>query len=73
MEEKEEKREIHEMTAVILVLAYDTEDAAEQAGKQVVIDDLLEGPVKSDWSHLDDPQPTIDRITREIKRRERYH
>jgi len=36
-----------------------------------VINDLLEESVVSDWSHLDNPQPTIDRLTRQIKQREK--
>lgn len=68
---EEEREQIYEMTAVILALGYSTEDARERANRQVVIDDMLEEPVLSDWSHLDDPQPTIDRLAREIKQRER--
>jgi len=71
MEDKEEIEEIYELTAQILVLGYSPEDARERADRQVVINDLLEEPVVSDWSHLHDPQPTINRLTRQIKQRER--
>jgi len=70
---EEEKEQIYEMTAVILALGYSPEDAKERVNSQVVIDDLLEEPVLTDWSQLEEPQRqrTIDRLTREIKRRER--
>jgi len=71
---EDEKEEIYELTAQILVLGYSPEDARERANRQVVIDDLLGGPVLLDWSHRSgpiDPQQTIDRLTRKIKQRER--
>jgi hypothetical protein len=74
---EEEKEEIYETTLQVLNLGYNLEDAKERLGNMVLINDLLEEPVKSDWSHLDDKifpkhkQNTIDRLTREIKRRER--
>jgi len=77
MEDKEEIEEIYELTAQILVLGYSPEDARERAERQVVINDMLEEPVVTDWSHLDDKifpkhkQNTIDRLTREINKRER--
>lgn len=65
----EEKEQIYELRAEILVLGYSPEDAKERAEKMVFINDLLDGPYLTDWSHLDEPyrQQTIDRITREIK------
>lgn len=70
----EEKEEIYTTTVQVLNLGYSVEDAKERLDKQVVVNDLLEEPVKTDWTHLKSPtfrQSTIDRITRQIKRRER--
>ena len=70
----DETEQIYEMTAQILVLGYSPEDAKERAGKQVVIDGVLEGPTVCDWSHLTYPgskERTIRDITRQIKNRER--
>jgi len=70
---EEEKEEIYETTVQVLNLGYSVENAKERLGNMVVINDLLEEPVKSDWSHLKEPrrQLLIDRLTREIKQRER--
>lgn len=74
---EEEKEEIYETTVQVLHLGYGLEDAKERLGNMVVINDTMEETVKSDWSHLDDKifpnhkQNTIDRLTSEIKRRER--
>jgi len=77
------EKQIYELTAEILVLAYSPEDAKETAHKQVFINDLLEEPKLTDWSHLSEPnryfpqtpedreklkQATIARITRDIQR-----
>ena len=69
-----ETEQIYEMTPKILVLGYSPEDAQERAGKQVVIDEVLEEPTVTDWSHLTFPgsrERTIRDITRQIKNRER--
>lgn len=71
IEDMEKVEEIYEMTAQILVLGYSPEDASERVEGQVVINEVLKEPVVSDWSHLGNPQPTIDRITRQINQRER--
>lgn len=70
---EEEKEEIYETTVQVLNLGYGLEDAKERLGNMVLINDVIEEPVKSGWSHLKEPrrQRTIDKITREIKRRER--
>ena len=70
MEETEEE-EIYELTAQILVLGYNSENAEERARKQIVINDLLEKPVKSNWSHLKGDDDLIKKsLAREIRRRE---
>ncbi len=74
---EEEKEEIYKTTVQVLNLGYDLKDAKERLGNMVLINDQLEEPVESDWSHLDDKifpkhkQNTIDKLTRQIKRRER--
>jgi len=69
--------EIYELTAEILVLGWNAEEAKERARRTVFINEVLEGPVPADWSHLDDSPEykklTIKRITRSIQRRERKH
>jgi len=70
----EEKEEIYETTVQVLNLGYSVEDARERLGKQVLVNDMLEEPVKSDWSHLKDPkhrERLISRLVRKIKRLER--
>ena len=70
---EEEKEEIYETTVQVLNLGYSVEDARERLGNLVVINDVIEEPVKSDWSHLKEPrrQHLIDKVTTEIKRKER--
>jgi len=71
----EEKEEIYKTTVQVLNLGYSVEDAKERLHRLIVVNDLLEEPVVSDWSHFkDDPKQrerTILRLTREIKQRER--
>jgi len=77
-------RQIYQLTAEILVLAYDPKDAEERAHKQVFVNDVLKDPVPADWSHFDEPnkffsseerernkQRTIARITQEIQQLEK--
>ena len=78
----DEVEQIYELTAQILVLGHSVENAVLRARRVVVINDLLEDPTVSDWSHLDKPlwsghdteaskQNTIKQLTREIQKRER--
>ena len=69
----EDKEEIYETTVSVLNLGYSVEDASERLGKLVFINDLLEEPVKCDWSHLKNPEfreRTKRRITHRIQRLE---
>lgn len=69
---EEEKEEIYEMTAQILGLGFNLEDAKERFDNQVCLNETLEEVRLTDWSHLDDPTRTIKDLTWKIKRRERH-
>ncbi|MCW4049805.1 MAG: hypothetical protein NWE89_08725 [Candidatus Bathyarchaeota archaeon] len=66
------EEEMYELTAEILVMGYNPEDALCRVKKQTFVNDVIEEAKIVDWSHLDEPSKFSSRTPEQQKEHKEY-